>query len=83
MTTTRALLTDREREVLKNGPDAPDISKNHYYDTRHRLKKRISKRLGDDLAIIIDDRPGLITEIIEIAEAAQQNQHQEEQTVDA
>lgn len=54
----RALLTEREREVLREGPNSDDYDPGYYYNTRHRVRERVEK-LGRDLEAINETFPEL------------------------
>lgn len=55
----RALLTDREREIL--GGDA-DVSRNYVYQIRSRVRGKID-RLAEDVAILEDEHPDLLARL--------------------
>lgn len=42
----RALITDREREILSG---EADVNQNYKYKTQSVVRNRIKKRLGDDI----------------------------------
>lgn len=50
----RALLTDREREIISG--DA-DVSDNYRYKVESIVRNRIRKRLGDDVAFLEEEFP--------------------------
>lgn len=52
----RALLTDREREIL--GGDA-DVSRNYVYQIRSRVRGKID-RLAEDVEILTREHPDLM-----------------------
>lgn len=52
----RALLTDREREIL--GGDA-DVSRNYVYQIRSRVRAKID-RLSEDVEILEREHPDLL-----------------------
>lgn len=58
----RALLTEREREVLKQGPESDEYDPGYYYNTRHRVRERVEK-LGKDLEAINETFPELGEEL--------------------
>jgi len=45
----RALLTDREREIISG---EADVSDNYEYKVRSIVRNRVRKRLGDDVAFL-------------------------------
>lgn len=45
----RALLTDREREILAG---AADVSDNYRYKVQSTVRQRIRKHLGEDIAFL-------------------------------
>lgn len=55
----RALLTDREREIL--GGDA-DVSRNYVYQIRSRVRGKID-RLAEDIEILEREHPDLLARL--------------------
>ena len=50
----RALLTDREREIISG---EADVSDNYEYKVRSVVRNRIRKRLGDDVEFLAEHFP--------------------------
>ena len=61
MSERRALLTDREKEILSG---SADISDPYRYQTASRIRQRI-KRLAKDVEFLSDERPDLYRELRE------------------
>jgi len=59
MATYRALLTDREREILTG---EADVSQNYVYQIRTRVRDKI-ERLGDDIELLEEYQPELFDEL--------------------
>lgn len=59
MATYRALLTDREREVLTG---EADVSQNYVYQIRTRVRDKID-RLAEDIELLEDHQPELFDEL--------------------
>ncbi|MFB6267066.1 MAG: hypothetical protein ABEI31_05345 [Halodesulfurarchaeum sp.] len=59
MTAYRGLLTDREREVLR---DDVEVSANYLYQIRSRVRQKID-RLAEDVEILEDAQPDLLEEL--------------------
>ena len=60
----RALLTDREREIIAG--DA-DVSDNYRYKVESTVRNRIKKRLGDDIQFLqehFEEAYELTTEVV-------------------
>ena len=51
----RALVTDREREIISG--DADDVSDNSEYKVKSVVRNRIRKRLGDDVDFLEEHFP--------------------------
>jgi hypothetical protein len=66
MSEYRALLTDREREVLSG---SADVTQNYIYQIRSRVRDKIH-RLPTDVEILSEHHPGLATEFYEIVREA-------------
>jgi len=65
----RALLTDREREIISG---EADVSDNYEYKVRSIVRNRIRKHLGDDVAFLEEHFPEaheLIVEAVHSTEA--------------
>jgi len=62
MTELRALLTEREREILKG---EADVSEKYYYRVVTRVRKKIQK-LDQDLQIMEENHEKLANELQEI-----------------
>jgi len=58
----RALLTDREREIISG--DA-DVSDNYEYKTRSVVRNRVRKRLGDDVEFLREYFPEVYEMVVE------------------
>jgi hypothetical protein len=58
----RALLTDREREIISG--DA-DVSDNYEYKVRSIVRNRIRKRLGDDVEFLAENFPEVHELVVE------------------
>ena len=58
----RALLTEREREILS---DEADISDNYRYKVQSTVRNRIRKRLGEDIAFLKEHFPEVHNLVIE------------------
>lgn len=61
MTDYRALLTDREREILTG---EADVSRNYVYQIRSRVREKV-RRLGEDIRILEAHHPDLLEELEE------------------
>jgi hypothetical protein len=59
MTSTRALLTEREREILAG--DA-DVSTNYLHQVRHRVSKKIDQ-LPPDMNVLKEYQPDLAEQV--------------------
>lgn len=57
----RALLTEREREILRG--DA-DVSSNYVHQIRYRVREKIA-RLQTDLELLVEHQPDLANELQE------------------
>lgn len=57
----RALLTEREREILTGDADVTD---NYRYSVESRVRKRIRDRLADDVDLIRERYPEMFDELI-------------------
>jgi hypothetical protein len=57
----RALLTEREREILTGEADVTD---NYRYSIESRIRKRLRERLGDDVDVIREYYPEIFDELI-------------------
>jgi len=58
----RALLTDREREIISG---EADVSDNYEYKTRSIVRNRIRKRLGDDVEFLEEYFPEVADLVVE------------------
>jgi hypothetical protein len=58
----RALLTDREREVLAG---EADVSDNYEYKVQSIVRNRIKKNLGDDIEFLKENFPEAYELVIE------------------
>ncbi len=58
----RALLTDREREII--GGNA-DVSDNYQYKVESTVRNRIKKRLGDDVDFLEANFPKVYELVVE------------------
>lgn len=58
----RALLTDREREILSG---EADVSQNYVYQIRSRVQDKID-RLADDIAFLETHQPELFQRLEEV-----------------
>lgn len=61
MTEYRALLTDREREILRG---RADVSRNYVYQIRNRVRGKL-ERLSVDIDILETHQPELFEELLE------------------
>lgn len=61
----RSLLTEREREILQEGRDAPGHSANRWYNVRHRVRERMEE-LPEDLETLREHYPELYGELLEL-----------------
>lgn len=59
----RALLTDREKEIISG--DA-DVSDNYRYKVESVVRNRIRKRLGDDIEFLEEHFPEVHEVVVEI-----------------
>lgn len=59
--THRALLTEREREVLKG---ETDVDQNYFYQVRYRVRQKIT-RLKADVDLLMTHQPELAREVYE------------------
>lgn len=59
--TPRALLTDRERRLIAD--EDPDATDNQRYQAASRVRKKISEHMVDDVAILRDNHPELLSEL--------------------
>lgn len=50
----RALLTDREREIISG---EADVSDNYEYKVKSTVRNRVRKRLGDDTEFLAEHLP--------------------------
>ena len=50
----RALMTDREREILRGDADVTD---NYRYKVESLVRNRVRKRFGDDVELLADHFP--------------------------
>ena len=58
----RALLTDREREILRGDGD---VSKNYHNQVRHRVRVKISQ-LEEDIDLLRTHQPDLAQELDDV-----------------
>lgn len=58
----RALLTDRERDILAG---EADVSQDYVYQIRHRVREKI-QRLGADVDILEDHHPDIAEEVLDV-----------------
>lgn len=58
----RALLTDRERDILAG---EADVSQDYVYQIRHRVREKI-QRLGADVDILEDHHPAIAEEVFDV-----------------
>ena len=63
MARRRALLTDRERELLGEDHDAP---KNYEYQAVSRVRNKIQEELVEDIEILMRRHPDLVEELKEV-----------------
>lgn len=61
MTEYRALLTDREREILSG---RAEVSRNYVYQIRSRVRAKL-ERLSEDVDILETHQPELFEELLE------------------
>lgn len=59
---TRALLTDRQREILAD----PDVDPDRRYQAVSRIRRRIQNDLRDDCAILEEHHPDLYEELVDV-----------------
>jgi len=59
---TRALLTDRQREILAD----PDVDPDRRYQTVSRIRRRIKNDLREDCAILEENHPDLYAELLDV-----------------
>lgn len=58
----RALLTDREREIISG---EADVSDNYEYKVRSIVRNRVRKRLGDDVEFLEEHFPEVYELVVE------------------
>ena len=58
----RALLTDREREIISGNAD---VSDNYEYKVKSVVRNRIKKHLGDDVEFLAEAFPEVHERVIE------------------
>ena len=58
----RALLTDREREIISG---EADVSDNYQYKVESTVRNRIRKRLGDDIEFLEQHFPEVYEMVVE------------------
>lgn len=63
----RSLLTDREREILRNGKESEEYSENRWYNVRHRVRERVEE-LPADLEILREHYPEIYADLVEAVE---------------
>jgi hypothetical protein len=63
ITGQRALLTDRERELIAN---AVEVEPSRRYQTVSHVRRRIKDNLTDDIAVLREHHPELFTELREV-----------------
>ncbi|WP_228841854.1 hypothetical protein [Haloarcula sp. CBA1127] len=66
----RALLTDREREIISG--DA-DVSDNYRYKVESTVRNRVKKHLGEDLDFLQDHFPEVYEMVVDEVNDAQQD----------
>lgn len=62
MVQRRALMTERERELIGNSDDVPDDLR---YQAISRVRRKINDELTTDIAILAESHPQLFTELQE------------------
>lgn len=77
MSEGRSLLTEREREILRNGPESEEYSANRWYNVRHRVKERLGG-VPEDLEVLEEHYPEIYAELIEILESESSEETGEE-----
>lgn len=65
MTEYRALLTDREREVLSG---EANVSNNYVYQIRSRVRRKLG-RLEGDIEVLSAHHPDLFAEFLDVVDA--------------
>jgi len=58
----RALLTDRQRELLTD----PDVDPDRRYQAVSRIRRRIQDNLSEDCALLEEHHPELYAELLEV-----------------
>lgn len=59
----RALLTDTERNRLSG---EEDVEKQRLYESKSRVKRRITEQLPEDVEILAEHHPDLLDELREV-----------------
>jgi len=59
---SRALLTNRQREILTD----PDIDPDRRYQAISRIRQRIQNNLRDDCAVLEEHHPELYDELLDV-----------------
>lgn len=59
---SRALLTDRQREILTD----PDVDPDRRYQAVSRIRSRIQNQLREDCALLEEHHPDLYDELLEV-----------------
>jgi hypothetical protein len=59
---TRALLTDRQREILAD----PDVDPDRRYQAVSRIRRRIQNELREDCELLEEHHPDLYTELLDV-----------------
>jgi len=68
----RALLTEREREILSGEADVTD---NYRYSVESRIRTRLKERLKDDVGVIRENYPEMFDELLYPVVCQPQNGH--------
>lgn len=61
MARTRAILTDRDREILREGP-----SHDRYYQVVSEVRARITENLVEDIEVLEETENSLVDELREV-----------------
>ncbi|MFC7018548.1 MULTISPECIES: hypothetical protein [Haloarcula] len=74
---SRALLTDREREIIAGEAEDVEHPKKYQANTRARVRKRL-ERIEEDLSLLDEHEPGIADQLREkICEGSQQEKMHE------
>lgn len=67
----RALLTDREREILAG---EADVSDNYEYKVRSTVRNRVQKRFSDDVEFLKEHFPEVFETVVDAVEEVESDE---------